>query len=309
MPNQDEVLRKASEVAAATQLLQQLIKGVTDTETESNQASVALANAPEADKKTAQATLDQKTKAVEQAKKRKDEAQALLENLLQPKGAKRNVEWIYAFLPYFVFGGLALVFIWYLMTGITDGKLLPVISVTAAARGLITFMVVLVAMSIALILVLSTILSDTSDRRQRFSEGKEVLTALIGVLGTIVGFYFGQSTVEIPKGVNVQSVTISKQNPVAGDKVTIGATIVGGKAPYSYDVTFQPPVITGVKPAESADGHLEIKFDVPAVSADSEVNFLINVKDSEGKTVVYDSRADAKALHLKGPPAGTKNAK
>jgi hypothetical protein len=41
---------------------------------------------------------------------------------------------------------------------------------------------------IALILVLSTIISD--DAANRFDHGKQVLTTMIGILGTIVGFYF-----------------------------------------------------------------------------------------------------------------------
>jgi hypothetical protein len=59
------------------------------------------------------------------------------------------------------------------------------------SRGLITFLVAIVTVGVALILVLSTILGDGNDAANRFDRGKQVLTAMIGILDTIVGFYFG----------------------------------------------------------------------------------------------------------------------
>ena len=60
------------------------------------------------------------------------------------------------------------------------------------ARGLITFLIAITTVGIAIILAISTLVLTEGDAGdKRFDRGKQVLTTLIGVLGTIVGFYFG----------------------------------------------------------------------------------------------------------------------
>lgn len=62
------------------------------------------------------------------------------------------------------------------------------------ARGLITFLIAITTVGIAIILAISTVVTaETSESDRRFDRGKQVLTVLIGVLGTIVGFYFGSA--------------------------------------------------------------------------------------------------------------------
>jgi hypothetical protein len=62
------------------------------------------------------------------------------------------------------------------------------------ARGLITFLIAFTTVGIALILTISTVVAqDSQENDKRFDRGKQVLTTLIGVLGTIVGFYFAAS--------------------------------------------------------------------------------------------------------------------
>ena len=97
-----------------------------------------------------------------------------------------------------MFGVLALVVLVFLMYGITSHNLLPSLASIPVSRGLITFLIAVVTVMIALILVLATVVSDSPDLFKRFSQGKEVLTMLIGVLGTIVGFYFGNPADGMP---------------------------------------------------------------------------------------------------------------
>lgn len=67
------------------------------------------------------------------------------------------------------------------------------------ARGLITTFVVLTTLLIALTLVASLFFGNAKDREDRFSMGKEVLTIFIGILGTIMGFYYAENTVSSDK--------------------------------------------------------------------------------------------------------------
>jgi amino acid transporter len=81
--------------------------------------------------------------------------------------------------------------------------LLNELSDAGVARGLITFLVVVVVVGIALFLSISAVLvisnknrGDNVDWDEHFTKAKDVLGLLIGVLGTIVGFYFGQANSE-----------------------------------------------------------------------------------------------------------------
>ena len=61
------------------------------------------------------------------------------------------------------------------------------------ARGLVTFLFAVATVGIALVIVLAVLLSTGTkeDLAERFRMGKDILAVLIGVFGTIVGFYFG----------------------------------------------------------------------------------------------------------------------
>jgi hypothetical protein len=110
------------------------------------------------------------------------------------------------------------------------------------ARGLITFLIAISTVGIAIILAVSTVVSaQTADDDRRFDRGKQVLTILIGVLGTIVGFYFGSST----------------DNPQQTPRIQISLPAAGAGKPYVSAVPLieglTPPVEWTVDPALPAD--------------------------------------------------------
>lgn len=59
------------------------------------------------------------------------------------------------------------------------------------ARGLITYLVAVSTVGIATLAILTAMV--VRDFKERFAAAKEVLTILVGILGTIIGFYFGQA--------------------------------------------------------------------------------------------------------------------
>jgi hypothetical protein len=61
-----------------------------------------------------------------------------------------------------------------------------------AARILITFLVAVTTVAIAVLATLTAMV--VREYKERFALAKEVLTLLVGILGTIVGFYFGSAT-------------------------------------------------------------------------------------------------------------------
>src|ERR1700730_4475401 len=74
-------------------------------------------------------------------------------------------------------------------------ELLSSLADSATSRGVIAFLIAIATVGIAVITVVNSFLGSGTkeDLAERFRQGKDVLKVLIGVLGTIVGFYFAQA--------------------------------------------------------------------------------------------------------------------
>jgi glycerol uptake facilitator-like aquaporin len=82
----------------------------------------------------------------------------------------------------------------YITISASPGRtLLHELSTTEVARGLITFLIAVATVGIALILTVYAVSTQDAKAKENFALAKEVLSLLIGVLGTIVGFYFGST--------------------------------------------------------------------------------------------------------------------
>jgi hypothetical protein len=121
---------------------------------------------------------------------------------------------------------------------------------TEQVRGLITFLFVLVATSIILVFALGIFwIDNTDDVAKRFTAAKDLLTIVVGIVGTIMGFYFGTATGD---GTNLAIASVLLSPPVihAGENATISGHINGGTKPYKYTVSFVDPDPSGALPAD-----------------------------------------------------------
>jgi hypothetical protein len=96
-------------------------------------------------------------------------------------------------------GVIVILLIGYIIVAQGGHAFLEKLAVNEVARGLITFLIAISTVGIAIVLAISTVLvPDSAEGDKRFDRGKQVLSILIGVLGTIVGFYFGSAPTPPP---------------------------------------------------------------------------------------------------------------
>jgi hypothetical protein len=209
-----------------------------------------------------------------------------------------------AALPYLLYGAIALIILGVIVWGMSGQKgFLESLSDRTIARGLITFLITVTTMGIAIILAISTIIGDGTVADQRFDKGKQVLSVLIGLMGTIVGFYFGSSVdaKTATQALAITPATISNQQPKKGDKFTISFVASGGKPPYVYSITFDPATpLSSIKDGKSNDGAIKQEFTVPdTLAADTEVSFRTSVTDGDNKTVAYQDATQKVSPRIK----------
>lgn len=181
------------------------------------------------------------------------------------------------------------------------------------ARGVITYLVSVGTVTIAIVLVLSVILGNGGqDLKDRFSFGKEVLSVLIGVLGTIIGFYYG-STIKTeakdqPAGIQMATVKITPDRPVAGTSVNFSTLVTGGEQPYTYSIKFDTDVLPAIVNQPSSDGKISQDISIPSLPANTstvDIGFQIEVKDKKGAVFTYNKNGQQK-LTLQAAATPTK---
>ena len=130
-----------------------------------------------------------------------------------PKG---KWAWFYESLPFILMGVIVFLAIGVLATVLWPRtQLLHNLGQLEIARGLITFVFTFGVIFVTLILLIGLFGSQHPDVTTKFDRAKELFTAMIAVLGTILGFYFGEAsgdrlaaTVEAAEGASPQADTV-----------------------------------------------------------------------------------------------------
>jgi hypothetical protein len=101
-----------------------------------------------------------------------------------------------------------------------------------SARGLITFLFSFITISVILIVIIALLWMDKDeDLDNRFTKAKDIIAILVGILGTIVGFYFGSNPTGPPTAGVTQPAAVSSTNaPIAARPGAASPTGAGAPA-------------------------------------------------------------------------------
>jgi hypothetical protein len=171
--------------------------------------------------------------------------------------------------------------------GLDKGLVLTKMGQVEFARGLITYLFAVVTIGTAVVLVVSALTADeTPANERRFERGKEILSLLLGVFGTIVGFYFGSEVAA--KGqpeetiVRVAPLRLSPGSVAAGADFSLTTYISGGKAPYKYGIGFDKDEVKPDTPVDP-NGWISKTVAAPKVTPDrATVAVRVVVMDADG---------------------------
>lgn len=177
--------------------------------------------------------------------------------------------------------------------GITD-LTVEKLSNLESARGVITYFVAVTTIAMAAILMLAAIMTGGRDLDKRFALGKEILTLLIGVLGTIIGFYYGSTaksetnTAGNPTNsaaIKVESVLTDPASPAIGKPFSAIANITGGTPPYNYSLTVTPTgTANPVLGKSSADGKVNETLTIQDNAKPGSATLIIAGKDTKSSS-------------------------
>jgi hypothetical protein len=172
---------------------------------------------------------------------------------------------------------------------ITKNPIIRELSSIDYARGLITFVFAIGTIGIALLVAMGALIGNLS--ANTITTAKEVLTILIGIFGTILGFYFGTPP-STERDTLRNTLIVSPptlQTAIDRQTMTMFAYISGGDLPYVYSIDFDKDVLPDVKEKKTVDGW--IREIVNIANLDSvPVGYKITLTDSRKRTIEYQAK-------------------
>jgi hypothetical protein len=158
------------------------------------------------------------------------------------------------------------------------------------ARGLITYLFAVVTIGTAVVLLIAGLTHEiTEDSKVRFDRGKDILSLLLGVFGTIVGFYFGSAVADTSTAPSAElAVTpplIGSGALVAGQMETVRAFVSGGTPPYRFGVAFGPDAKLEFTQNVDPVGWITAEVAAPSVATTGSQTITLGVQDAAGQVV------------------------
>ncbi len=167
------------------------------------------------------------------------------------------------------------------------------------ARGLITYLFAVVTIGTAVVLVVAALMSEeTEAHEKRFQRGKEILSLLLGVFGTIVGYYFGAETssaIRAESGAfRITTLQLRPDSAEVGEPVTVAAVVIGGAPPYRYGTAFGNDTAEPTAPVED-DGWITTTVKTRELKVGERARITVTVQDANGRRTSQTAHVSLRA--------------
>jgi hypothetical protein len=148
----------------------------------------------------------------------------------------------------------------------------------------ITYLFAVTTIGTAVVLVLAA-LTGALAKEEQYTRGKDILGLLIGVFGTIVGFYFGSeahSAGDAVTPVSVSQPLLLDSLASPGDSVRMTAFVSGGTPPYTWGVSTDRSGDIEYDNTVDSAGWIVARVRLPANVTEAEVALRLGVRDGAG---------------------------
>jgi hypothetical protein len=240
-------------------------------------AEKAVAEKAAAEKAAAEKTAAEKTAAEKTAAEKTAQKKAAAEKAAEEEAAEvlekqlRITALIRVFMPVIIIGVGILALAGIIIALAVDARIFQRLNEPGYARGVITFLISVATISIAFVLVFQAfILQKKDDADDTFRRSREIFAGLMGVLGTIVGFYFGSAE---------KAITPLEILDVRATQQQVLARVLGGTPPYGYVITL--PELKPIK-GVSKDGWIVEDLKPPTKA---ETKITVDVTDNKQQTI------------------------
>jgi hypothetical protein len=184
---------------------------------------------------------------------------------------------------------LALILTW----GVFRPDFLRGLATPATARGLIAFLFSFTTIALFILIAIAIFWMGATDLKDRFDRAKDLLTLMIGIFGTILGFYFGSAnstgqTNTDASALSLSSVAATSSTIAPGEQTTLSATVAGGQPPLTYDLHVTDASGAKVDDLDVIgqsvqDDKVDASVKIPdSAKAPATLNYALIVHDSKG---------------------------
>jgi len=173
-----------------------------------------------------------------------------------------------------------------------------------AARVMLATMFAIGTLGMAFALMLGVFLStDTKmELKDRFGLALQAFTPLVGIVGTVLGFYFGTNLTAPVDPLTIVDVTVPSLKVPSTEKTTLTVLVQGGKGPWVYTLDFGTNEIPKIQRTLNVP-FLRETVAVPSVRKDTAMGVKVTVNDALGKSAEWSRDPEHWVTVTAPPPA------